>query len=64
MLEMIIGILIPTILMIENTIVLVVMIWSLTPSDITSYDKVTNHNSFSLYKAPQLAGFNRGKWAG
>jgi DNA/RNA endonuclease G (NUC1) len=36
----------------------------LTPSDITSYDKVTNHNSFSLYnQAPQLAGFNRGKWA-
>jgi hypothetical protein len=64
MLEMIIGILIPTILMIENTIVLVVMICHLTPSDITSYDKVTNHNSFSLYnQAPQLAGFNRGKWA-
>jgi len=36
----------------------------LTPSDITSYDKITNHNSFSLFnQAPQLAGFNRGKWA-
>jgi DNA/RNA endonuclease G (NUC1) len=36
----------------------------LTPSDITSYSKVVNHNSFSLYnQAPQLAGFNRGKWS-
>jgi DNA/RNA endonuclease G (NUC1) len=41
------------------------MIWAtLTPSDITSYSKVVNHNSFSLYnQAPQLAGFNRGKWS-
>lgn len=36
----------------------------LTPSHITSYDNVLNHNSFSLYnQAPQLAAFNRGKWA-
>jgi hypothetical protein len=31
---------------------------------LTSYSKVVNHNSFSLYnQAPQLAGFNRGKWS-
>lgn len=36
----------------------------LTPSDITSYDNKLNHLSFSLFnQAPQLAGFNRGKWA-
>jgi len=36
----------------------------LTPSHITSYDNVLNHNSFSLFNAaPQLASFNRGKWA-
>lgn len=36
----------------------------LTPSHITSYDNTVNHNSFSLYnQAPQLASFNRGKWA-
>lgn len=36
----------------------------LTPSHITSYDNQLNHKSFSLFNAaPQLAGFNRGKWA-
>jgi DNA/RNA endonuclease G (NUC1) len=36
----------------------------LTPSHITSYDNELNHNSFSLFNAaPQLASFNRGKWA-
>ena len=36
----------------------------LTPSHITSYDNELNHKSFSLFNAaPQLAGFNRGKWA-
>jgi DNA/RNA endonuclease G (NUC1) len=36
----------------------------LTPSHITSYDNVLNHKSFSLFNAaPQVAGFNRGKWA-
>jgi DNA/RNA endonuclease G (NUC1) len=36
----------------------------LTPSHITSYDNVLNHDSFSLFNAaPQLASFNRGKWA-
>jgi DNA/RNA endonuclease G (NUC1) len=36
----------------------------LTPSHITSYDDTLNHNSFSLFnQAPQLAAFNRGKWA-
>jgi DNA/RNA endonuclease G (NUC1) len=36
----------------------------LTPSHITSYDNVLNHESFSLFnQAPQLAAFNRGKWA-
>ena len=36
----------------------------LTPSHITSYDNVLNHNSFSLFnEAPQVAAFNRGKWA-
>lgn len=36
----------------------------LTPSHITSYDNDLNHLSFSLFNAaPQLAGFNRGKWA-
>lgn len=36
----------------------------LTPSHITSYDNVLNHQSFSLFNAaPQLAGFNRGVWA-
>jgi len=36
----------------------------LTPSHITSYDNVLNHDSFSLFNAaPQLAAFNRGKWA-
>ena len=36
----------------------------LTPSHITSYDNDLNHQSFSLFNAaPQLAGFNRGKWA-
>jgi DNA/RNA endonuclease G (NUC1) len=35
----------------------------LTPSHITSYDNNLNHKSFSLFNAaPQLAGFNRGKW--
>jgi DNA/RNA endonuclease G (NUC1) len=36
----------------------------LTPSHITSYDNNLNHLSFSLFNAaPQLAAFNRGKWA-
>lgn len=36
----------------------------LTPSHITSYNNTLNHYSFSLYNAaPQLASFNRGKWA-
>ena len=36
----------------------------LTPSHITSYDNVLNHKSFSLFNAaPQVAAFNRGKWA-
>jgi DNA/RNA endonuclease G (NUC1) len=36
----------------------------LTPSHITSYDNALNHLSFSLFNAaPQLAAFNRGKWA-
>lgn len=36
----------------------------LTPSHITSYDNILNHNSFSLFnQAPQSAAFNRGKWA-
>lgn len=36
----------------------------LTPSHITSYDNNLNNKSFSLFNAaPQLAGFNRGKWA-
>lgn len=36
----------------------------LTPSHITSYNNDLNHQSFSLFNAaPQLAGFNRGKWA-
>lgn len=36
----------------------------LTPSNITSYIDSTNYNSFSMFnQAPQLAGFNRGKWA-
>lgn len=36
----------------------------LTPSHITSYDNTLNHQSFSLFNAaPQVAAFNRGKWA-
>ncbi len=36
----------------------------LTPSNITSYDDSLNYHSFSFFnQAPQLAGFNRGKWA-
>lgn len=36
----------------------------LTPSHITSYNDTLNHHSFSFYnQAPQLAQFNRGKWA-
>jgi DNA/RNA endonuclease G (NUC1) len=36
----------------------------LTPSHITSYNDTLNHSSFSLFnQAPQLAAFNRGKWA-
>jgi len=36
----------------------------LTPSHITSYNDTLNHESFSLFnQAPQLAAFNRGKWA-
>jgi DNA/RNA endonuclease G (NUC1) len=36
----------------------------LTPSNITSYDDVLNDHSFSFFnQAPQVAAFNRGKWA-
>ena len=36
----------------------------LTPSHITSYNNDLNHQSFSLFNAaPQVASFNRGKWA-
>lgn len=36
----------------------------LTPSHITSYNNDLNHASFSLFnEAPQVAAFNRGKWA-
>lgn len=36
----------------------------LTPSHITSYDDSLNYHSFSLLnQAPQIAAFNRGKWA-
>lgn len=36
----------------------------LTPSHITSYNDTLNHESFSLFnQAPQVAAFNRGKWA-
>lgn len=36
----------------------------LTPSHITSYNDSLNHASFSLFnQAPQIASFNRGKWA-
>jgi|LauGreDrversion4_2_1035121.scaffolds.fasta_scaffold07357_2 hypothetical protein len=36
----------------------------LTPSNITSYDDKLNYHSFSLFnQAPQIAAFNRGKWA-
>lgn len=36
----------------------------LTPSNITSFDDSLNYHSFSFFnQAPQLAGFNRGKWA-
>ncbi len=36
----------------------------LTPSNITSYNDSLNYHSFSLFnQAPQLAGFNRGKWS-
>ncbi len=36
----------------------------LTPSHITSYDDSLNYHSFSLLnQAPQVAAFNRGKWA-
>lgn len=36
----------------------------LTPSNITSYNDSLNYTSFSFFnQAPQLAGFNRGKWA-
>lgn len=35
----------------------------LTPSSITSYDNITNHNSFSMFnEAPQLAQFNEHPW--
>ena len=35
----------------------------LTPSSITSYDSITNHNSFSLFnQAPQIAYFNEHPW--
>ncbi len=35
----------------------------LTPSSITSYDSVLNHNSFSMFnQAPQLAHFNEHPW--
>lgn len=36
----------------------------LTPSHLTSYDDTLNHHSFSLFnQSPQIAAFNRGKWA-
>jgi DNA/RNA endonuclease G (NUC1) len=36
----------------------------LTPAHITSYNDTLNHSSFSLFnQAPQVAAFNRGKWA-
>jgi len=36
----------------------------LTPSNITSYNDSLNYHSFSFFnQAPQLAAFNRGKWA-
>lgn len=36
----------------------------LTPAHITSYNDTLNHQSFSLFnQAPQVATFNRGKWA-
>jgi len=36
----------------------------LTPSNITSYNDTLNYTSFSFFnQAPQLAQFNRGKWA-
>jgi DNA/RNA endonuclease G (NUC1) len=36
----------------------------LTPSHITSYNDTLNYHSFSFYnQAPQIAQFNRGKWA-
>jgi len=36
----------------------------LTPAHITSYNDTLNHLSFSLFnQAPQIAAFNRGKWA-
>jgi hypothetical protein len=36
----------------------------LTPSNITSHNDSLNYTSFSLFnQAPQLAAFNRGKWA-
>lgn len=36
----------------------------LTPAHITSYNDTLNHSSFSLFnQAPQIAAFNRGKWA-
>jgi len=36
----------------------------LTPSHITSYDDSLNRRSFSMFnQAPQIASFNRGKWA-
>lgn len=35
----------------------------LTPSNITSYDSITNHSSFSMFnQAPQLAYFNEHPW--
>ena len=35
----------------------------LTPSNITSYNDSLNYHSFSFFnQAPQVAGFNRGKW--
>lgn len=36
----------------------------LTPSNITSYNDTLNYHSFSFFnQAPQLAGFNRGRWS-
>ena len=36
----------------------------LSPSNITSYNDSLNYHSFSFFnQAPQLAGFNRGKWS-